>query len=107
MRAPDVLVPFEQIRWESPVPGCRVKSFVRGPRRLRLLEFASGFTEPDWCTHAHAVHVLDGSMTLRMRDGEVKLKKGDTLLIDAGDEHAHRAVTGPDETALLLLFERG
>ncbi len=100
-----VLVPFDQLPWESPAPGARFKAYVRGAQRLRLLEFSPGFEEAEWCTRGHAVHVLEGSLTLRLRDGEVRLRRGDVAFLEAGDGHAHRAVLGAHEHARLLLFE--
>jgi quercetin dioxygenase-like cupin family protein len=99
----DVLVLFDDLAWESPSPGVRFKAFVRGSQRLRLLEFSEGFEEADWCTKGHAFQVLQGSFTLRTKDGELRVKEGDVGLLAAGD--AHRAVLGPGERARLLLFE--
>jgi quercetin dioxygenase-like cupin family protein len=101
----DVLVDFDKLPWESPRPGMRSKAFVQGSRRLRLLEFAGGYEEPEWCTREHAFHVLDGGFSLLLRDDRVHLEAGDTGFLPAGDEHAHKAVLGADEHVLLLLFE--
>lgn len=100
----DVLVRFDDLPWESPSPGVRFKAFVHGSQRLRLLEFSEGFEEQDWCTKGHALHVLAGSFTLRMRDREVRMKAGDVGFLAAGGD-AHKAVLGPDERVRLLLFE--
>lgn len=100
----DVLVRFEELPWESPIPGVRFKAFTRGAQRLRLLEFAPGFEEPDWCTKGHAIHVLEGTFTLRLRDRDVRMKAGDVGFLAAG-EGAHKAVLGSTEHVRLLLFE--
>jgi len=100
----DVLVRFDDLPWESPSPGVRFKAFLRGAQRVRLLEFSEGFEEADWCTKGHAFHVLEGSLTLRMRDREVRMKAGDVGFL-AGGADAHKAVLGPRERARLLLFE--
>jgi len=36
-----------------PLPGCRFKATVRDEKQLRLVEFTSGFIEPNWCELAH------------------------------------------------------
>ncbi|HSM93788.1 MAG TPA: hypothetical protein VLT47_12975 [Anaeromyxobacteraceae bacterium] len=101
----DVLVPFDALPWESPMPGVRFKAFVRGGQRLRLLEFSPGFEEPEWCTRGHAFHVLTGSFKLRTREGETRFAAGDVGFLPAGDAGAHKAVLGSEESARLLLFE--
>jgi len=99
-------IDFDDLPWESPLPGVRFKAFMHGARQVRLLEFSPGFEEPDWCTRGHAGRVLEGSLTLRFRDGdEHRLVTGDTFSIEAGDPRGHRAVLGLDESARLLLFE--
>lgn len=100
----DVLVRFDDLPWEAPSPGVRFKAFTHGAQRLRLLELSEGFEEPDWCTRGHALHVLEGSFTLRLRDRELRLKAGDVGFLAAGED-AHKAVLGPTERVRLLLFE--
>jgi hypothetical protein len=62
------------------------------------------FEEPEWCTKGHAIHVLEGSFTLRLRDREVRMKAGDVGFLASGQD-AHKAVLGPKERVRLLLFE--
>ena len=54
-------VDFEELPWQSPAPGVREKAVRRGPQRLRLLEFAAGFEEREWCRSAHAFSVPRGA----------------------------------------------
>jgi hypothetical protein len=35
----DVLVRFDEVEWESRLPGVRLEAFTRGEQRLRLLRF--------------------------------------------------------------------
>ena len=101
----EILVDLNALPWQSPGPGIRFKAFVRGAHRVRVMELSPGFEEGDWCTRAHAVHVLDGTFTLRLRDGELRLRAGDVAVLDSIPEHAHRASVGAGESARLLLFE--
>jgi quercetin dioxygenase-like cupin family protein len=101
----DVPVHFDDLPWESPSPGVRFKTLVRGAQRLRLLEFAEGFEEPDWCTKGHAFYVLEGSLTLRTKNGETRINAGDVGFLSAGAGDAHKAILGQKERARLLLFE--
>lgn len=100
----DVRVDFERLAWESPSPGIRFKVFRRGGRQLRLLEFSEGFEEEEWCTRAHAFHVLEGELTLRLRDDRtVRMKAGDVGFLEGGA--GHKAILGRGERARLLMFE--
>ena len=101
----DAVIDLERLPWQELATGARAKICVRGMQRIRLVEFVEGFEEPDWCTAAHAGRVLEGACTLLTRMGEQRLRAGDVIAIEAGDESAHRAVLGPGERVLLLLFE--
>jgi nicotinamidase-related amidase/quercetin dioxygenase-like cupin family protein len=102
----DARIDWDVIEWQSPVPGQRFKVVVGGRQCLRLVEFTPGFSEDGWCTVGHAGLVLEGSLTLCYRaGGEQKLDAGDTILIESGEAHAHKAVIGSGESARLLLVE--
>jgi quercetin dioxygenase-like cupin family protein len=101
----DAVVDLEGIPWEQLAPGARARICVRGVQRVRLVEFSEGFEEPGWCTAGHAGRVLEGACTLRTREGDQRLEAGDVVAIPAGDACAHKAVLGPGERVLLLLFE--
>lgn len=96
---------FEGLPWCSPAPGVREKVVRRGAQRLRLLEFAAGFEEPEWCRSAHAFTVVEGSFALRFRHGREDFRAGDCGLIPTGEDFAHRAVLGAAEHVRLLVFE--
>jgi hypothetical protein len=55
---------FQEIPWESPLPGARFKAFEQDGTKLRLVEFTSEFIEPDWCRKGHIGYVLSGSMKI-------------------------------------------
>ena len=46
-------VDFNALEWQSPMPKARFKAFESQGRRLRMVEFSKGFTEPDWCMSGH------------------------------------------------------
>jgi quercetin dioxygenase-like cupin family protein len=102
---PRIIVEFDKLPWESPEPGLRQKAFVSGNQRLRLIEFSNQFEEKGWCTKGHAIHVLEGELTLHMKDGPLRMRQGAIGVIEAGESHSHRVVMSPGQRALLLLFE--
>jgi quercetin dioxygenase-like cupin family protein len=99
------LVDFNDVPWESPAPGIRVKAVVRGGKKLRLVEFTHEFVEPDWCTKAHIGLVLEGELALDI-DGIVhKFRAGDGLFIAGGERNRHRHHATPETTRLFLVEE--
>lgn len=63
----------------------------------------------DFTWHAHAgtdelFLVIDGALTLQMRDGDVRLGPGELFVVPRGAEHCPRADV---ETAVLLIEPRG
>jgi quercetin dioxygenase-like cupin family protein len=69
--------------------GVRFKTFEQNGRKLRLVEFARGFKEPDWCRKGHIGYVLEGEAELRFSERTIPLKAGDGIFIPAGEEHKH------------------
>jgi quercetin dioxygenase-like cupin family protein len=98
------LVAFDEIPWQSPSVGARVKAVVRGDKRLRLVEFALDFVEPDWCTKEHVGFVIQGAMEIEIAGRVMGFKAGDGLAIPGGDgdRHRHRVTR---ETTILFLVE--
>lgn len=63
----------------------------------------------DFTWHAHAdtdelFLVIDGALTLQLRDGDVSLGAGDLYVVPRGTEHCPRADV---ETSVLLIEPRG
>ncbi len=63
----------------------------------------------DFAWHAHAdtdelFLVIDGALTLQLREGDVSLGAGDLYVVPRGAEHCPRADV---ETAVLLIEPRG
>ena len=102
----NIRIPFDESPWEEPAPGVRVKIFRGGGQRVRLLEFAPGFEEPEWCLAGHAFHVLSGSFGLRLKNGgEEAFVAGDAGLVPNGEMTAHKAIVGSSGPVRLLVFE--
>lgn len=58
---------FEELQWESPLPGVRFKSCTRDGKKLRIAEFTNEFIEPDWCEKGHVGIVLSGELEIDIR----------------------------------------
>jgi len=99
-------IDFDSMEWEVPADGIRFKAFEQGGRKLRLVEFAKEFVEPDWCVHGHIGYILEGQMEIDF-DGEKKVfGPGDGVFIPAGEEHKHKGSVLTD-TVKAILVEDG
>jgi quercetin dioxygenase-like cupin family protein len=82
-------VTWDGLPWITPMPGVRFKAFEQNGRKLRLVEFAHDFKEPDWCRKGHIGYVLEGEGELQFSEQTILLKTGDGIFIPAGEEHKH------------------
>lgn len=82
---------FEDLPWESPVPGFRQKVAIRHGKRMRLIELAESFVEADWCTKGHVGYVLDGELELSFADRVERLRPGQAFIVRSGDADKHKA----------------
>ena len=95
------LVDFDSLEWEQVADGLRCKTAECAGRRVRLLEFAPGYTEAEPCAKPHAGYVVAGELGLEFAGRAERLKAGDALVISG---ESHRAKAG-DAGALVFLVE--
>jgi len=105
MDAAAVSFAWDAIAWETPAPGVRTKTVVRGGKKLRLVEFGRDFVEPEWCTRGHTGLVLEGEMDLNVDGNIVKLRAGDAVMLPGGAEHRHKHHAKIATTRLFLVEE--
>ena len=97
---------FESIEWESPADGVRFKAYEQVGRKLRLVEFAKEFIEPDWCTKGHIGYILEGQIEIDFDGKLIIFGPGDGVFIPDGEEHKHKGRVLTD-TAKAILVEKG
>ena len=95
---------FQNIPWESPLPGARFKAYEQDGKRLRLVEFTEELVEPDWCRKGHIGYVLEGAMEINFDGKIVTFAAGDGIFIPPGEQHRHMAKV-PAGRVLLVLIE--
>lgn len=82
---------------------------VIGSANGNLFKVAKGIGSTNWHTHQdqeETFYILDGELTIQLRDGDVRLSAGDLFIIPRGVEHCpfanHEArfmLIGPDVTS--------
>ena len=93
---------LEDISWTEPASNVRYKAAIFGKRKVRLVEFATGFTEAEWCSAGHIGFVLSGRLEVEFSDSTEVFAPGDIVAIARDDKHRARVVEG---TVRLFLVE--
>ena len=83
-------VDFAVLPWVTPAKNVRYKIHKHGDRQLRLVEFANGFVETDWCRKGHIGYVLEGRGELAYENHTVAFEPGNGFFIPAGEDHKHK-----------------
>ena len=96
-------IDFESMEWESPTDGVRFKAYEQGGRKLRLVEFAKEFVEPDWCSKGHIGYILEGQMEIDFDGKAIIFDPGDGVFIPAGQEHKHKGRVLTDKVKTILV----
>ncbi len=96
-------IDFESMEWETPVAGLRFKAYEQGGRKLRLVEFAKEFVEPDWCVKGHTGYILEGKMEIDFNGESIVFGPGDGVFIPAGPEHKHKGKVLTDVVKAVLV----
>ncbi len=95
-------VPFEVTDWEQMTlvehqgeKGIsQWRTFEKGNIRVRMVEYLPGFWSDHWCSRGHVLLVLEGELTLQLRDGrEFILKPGTSFQAGDDENNPHLAFT--------------
>jgi|APFre7841882630_1041343.scaffolds.fasta_scaffold21374_3 ethanolamine utilization protein EutQ (cupin superfamily) len=86
---------FDEVEWESPVPGVRHKVVVTGDEKLRLVEYTPEMA-PHWCSVGHVGLILEGRFEIAFDGSTQVFRAGDGVLIPSGEQHRHRATALSD-----------
>lgn len=96
---------FHKLEW-TVGKGSRYKEYVRGGRKLRLVEFDEHFEEEGWCSKGHIGYILEGTMNLNFNGNIINYTAGDALWIEPGEEHKHKVEVPENEKVQIILFEK-
>ncbi len=94
-------IPLTTLPTHEPAVGLRTQTAQHAGRQLRLVEFAPGFHESEWCGRSHIGYILTGRLEIEFADGVEVYSTGDVLMVEAGDMHRARVVEGPVRVFLL------
>jgi len=99
-------IDFESMEWQIPADGVRFKAYEQDGRKLRLVEFAKEFVEPDWCDKGHIGCILEGQMEIDFNGKVITFGPGDGIFIPAGQAHKHKGKVLTDKVRAILTEDR-
>ncbi len=83
-------IEFDELQWQEPELGIRLKSFENENQQVRLIELSKGFSHPEWCEKGHVGYVLEGELEIEFESRIESYACGDVIFIPEGAEHKHR-----------------
>jgi hypothetical protein len=98
-------VDFEALSWQTPEPGMRSKTYKKGKKQIRLVEFTDQYFDPNWCTRGHVGFMLEGEMDINFNGRPMTFRKGDGLLIPAGEKNKHMVKVHTGQALVVLIEE--
>ena len=104
-------VPFSVTNWDT-VPAVEHEgesgtSFWRtleaGNVRLRIVEYSPGFKSDHWCARGHVLYVVDGEITVKLKDGrEFVLTSGMSFQTEDDASNPHLAWSNPGTRVFII-----
>ncbi len=71
---------------------------------MRIVEYSIGFRSDHWCPRGHVLLVLEGELTIRLRDGrEFVLASGSSF--QAGDDEVNPHLAYTDKGAKVFIVD--
>jgi quercetin dioxygenase-like cupin family protein len=70
------------------------RTFEAGNIRVRMVDYSPGYRSDHWCGRGHVLLVLEGEVTIQLKDGkEYKLAPGMSFQVADDDLNPHIAYT--------------
>ena len=95
---------FNQLEWETPIPGVRHKFIDHDGQRIRLVEY-SNMMPAHWCEKGHCGYLISGRMEIEYSDTKIIYNPGDGIFIPDGPDYKHRGKV-LSEKALVFFIEK-
>jgi quercetin dioxygenase-like cupin family protein len=68
--------------------------FEEGNIRARIVEYSPGFRSDHWCARGHVLLVLEGELTIELKNGQIhRMPPGTSFQAADDDENPHLALT--------------
>ncbi len=79
------------------------QTFNSADLRVRMVEYTPGFRSDHWCPRGHVLLVLEGELTIELKDGRViKLPPRTSFQVGDDDSNPHLAYTEKGAKAFIV-----
>lgn len=79
------------------------RTFTSGELRVRMVEYTPGFRSDHWCARGHVLLVLEGSLTIELKDGRViELPPRTSFQVGDDESNPHMASTKKGATVFIV-----
>jgi len=79
------------------------RTIEAGNLRVRLVEYSPGFVSDHWCERGHVLYVLDGKLTVKLKDGrKFVLASGMSFQAEDDASNPHLARSGPGARVFIV-----
>lgn len=95
-------IPFPEMEWRPGEVNPQERKKLAATGAARMLEFAPGFADPQWCRNGHIGLVLEGTLALEFERETLRLNPGDGFSIDPATPH-RASNPGPAPTTLFIV----
>ena len=70
------------------------KTYQDGDIRVRFVEYSPGFRSDHFCDRGHVLLVMEGELTIQLKDGQVfRIESGSSFQVGDDDSNPHQAYT--------------
>ena len=74
-----------------------------GNVRARIVEYSPGYRADHWCARGHVLWVIEGDLTVELKDGgQYEMKKGMSFQAADDDQNPHLAWTAAGATVFIV-----
>ena len=93
-------IPWPEMAWQPGNHPLEQKKVAPGP--CALLRFRPGFADPNLCERSHVMHIIEGTLTLELRDSVAEYRPGQSVLLPKGTAHRARNDSQSDVVVLAV-----
>jgi quercetin dioxygenase-like cupin family protein len=79
------------------------RTFEKGNIRVRLIDYSESFKSDHWCSRGHVLYVLQGELTIKLKNDKVYvMPEGTSFQVGNDENNPHLALTSTGARVLIV-----